>query len=157
MKFKTNFEKEFVCMDIRKNKYPDRYSSLFDLVSCFEVIEHFGFIHLNYVLNEIYTVLKPGGKLLLSTPNNDGIHYPKNHVYEYKEDELEGHLSKYFEIEKKIGTFASQREILPVLSECEAKLFKELRPWFDSGVLSILFASLHPSQSRNILWVCRKV
>lgn len=39
----------------------------FDLVTCTEVIEHLE--HYRYTLREMYRVLKPGGTLVLSTPN----------------------------------------------------------------------------------------
>ena len=41
--------------------------SSFDLVTCTEVIEHLE--HYRYTLREMYRVLKPGGTLVLSTPN----------------------------------------------------------------------------------------
>lgn len=39
----------------------------FDLVTCTEVIEHLE--HYRYTLREIYRILKPGGVLVLTTPN----------------------------------------------------------------------------------------
>ncbi len=39
----------------------------FDLVTCTEVVEHLE--HYRYTLREMYRVLKPGGTLVLSTPN----------------------------------------------------------------------------------------
>lgn len=39
----------------------------FDLVTCTEVIEHLE--HYRYTLREMYRVLKPGGTLVLTTPN----------------------------------------------------------------------------------------
>lgn len=41
--------------------------STFDLVTCTEVIEHLE--HYRYTLREMYRVLKPGGALVLTTPN----------------------------------------------------------------------------------------
>lgn len=41
--------------------------SSFDLVTCTEVIEHLE--HYRYTLREMFRVLKPGGTLVLSTPN----------------------------------------------------------------------------------------
>lgn len=41
--------------------------STFDLVTCTEVIEHLE--HYRFTLREMYRVLKPGGTLVLSTPN----------------------------------------------------------------------------------------
>ncbi|HTB62367.1 MAG TPA: class I SAM-dependent methyltransferase [Opitutales bacterium] len=44
--------------------YPD---ATFDLVTCTEVIEHLE--HYRFTLREIYRVLKPGGRLVVTTPN----------------------------------------------------------------------------------------
>lgn len=165
MNFKTNFPVVGIVGDIRKHKIQwidykkkefAKSDNIFDLVACFEVIEHFEPKYLPHVLKEIYRVLKPGGYLLLSTPNYDGVHHAKNHVYEYKEEELSYCLNQLFWIERKHGTFASQKDIKPFLSSCEEQVWHKLKAWFSSDVLSIIFASLHPSQSRNILWVCRK-
>lgn len=163
MKRKTNFEKMGLEWDIREARlaptqilFRDEFNSFFDVVVCFEVIEHFEAKYLDHVLSEIHRVLKDDAILLLSTPNYDGVHQAGNHVHEYREGELEGFLSQYFKIERKIGTFASQKEIYPALSGSEQWVFDRLKPWMDSNLLSVIFASLHPSQSRNILWLCRK-
>jgi len=153
---KTNFFKEPYYTDIRYMSLPDNWYHYYDLVVCYEVIEHFEVCYIDHVLAQIKNVLKPGGKLLLSTPNYDGVHKAKNHIHEYREGELEGFLSRYFEIERKVGTFASQKDIVSVMGGYEKLLFEQLKTWFDSTILSIIFASLHPSQSRNILWVCKK-
>lgn len=152
---KVNFPVDGIILDLRTESipYPD---NTFDLVTCYELIEHFHPTYLDFFLAEIKRVLKPEGTLLLSTPNYDGKHKAGNHVHEFREGELEGFLSQYFKIEKKHGTFASQREIYPVLTGSEKTVFDSLKPWFDSNILSVIFASLHPSQSRNILWICRK-
>jgi len=42
-------------------------NSAFDLVTCTEVIEHLE--HYRYTLREMHRVLKPGGALVLTTPN----------------------------------------------------------------------------------------
>lgn len=152
---KLNFPATGLVLDLRKNllPYPDDF---FDLVTCYELIEHFHPSYLDFFLAEVRRVLKPEGKLLLSTPNYDGVHKAGNHVHEFREGELEGFLSQRFKILKKHGTFASQREIYPHLTGSEKTVFDSLKPWFDSNILSVIFASLHPSQSRNILWVCQK-
>jgi len=51
-------------LNIEGLPYPD---SSFDLVTCTEVIEHLE--HYRFTLREMYRVLKPGGTLVLSTPN----------------------------------------------------------------------------------------
>jgi 2-polyprenyl-3-methyl-5-hydroxy-6-metoxy-1,4-benzoquinol methylase len=159
MSRKVNFPVTGIVNDIRIGSIGDAASDFlekFDVVVCFEIIEHFEDKYLDHVLQEIYRVLKPSGYLLLSTPNYDGVHKARNHVHEYYEVELGMHLEKVFSSIWKIGTFASQKDILSVLTWSERELFDNLSKWFDSNVLSVIFASLHPSQSRNILWVCRK-
>jgi len=159
IKRKTNFEKLGLIRDIRySSSWPDAdyWSDYFDLTICFEVIEHFEVQHIDNVLAAICRMMKPGSILLLSTPNYNGKDKAANHVHEYREGELEGFLGHYFIIERKIGTFASQKDIIPAMSGSEEYIFNLLKQWFDSNVLSIIFASLHPSQSRNILWICRK-
>lgn len=159
MSFKTNFPVIGIVNDIRTGiigHVGGDFNEEFDLVVCFEVIEHFEPKYLSHVLKEIYRVLKPKGYLLLSTPNYDGIHHAKNHIHEYTQNELFEYLNMFFTIERSHGTFASQKDIKPFLSSCEEQVWLKLKAWFDPDVLSIIFASLHPSQSRNILWVCRK-
>jgi len=155
LEFKTNFKVVGIVTDIRTDKLKS-LTNTFDLVACFEVIEHFEVKYLPHVLNEIKRVLKPGGRLILSTPNYDGVHHAKNHVHEYREEELEWYLDQAFTIERRHGTFASQKNIVSVLTAYEKSVWILLKEWFNSDVLSIIFASLHPSQSRNILWVCKK-
>ena len=43
------------------------HDGIFDLVTCTEVIEHLE--HYRFTLREMYRVLKPGGTLVLTTPN----------------------------------------------------------------------------------------
>lgn len=152
---KTNYPITAYLKDIRYWNFP--WKSFFDLVTCFEVIEHFEAKYLDHVLQQIVNVLKPNGILLLSTPNYDGKHKASNHIHEYEEKELKTYLTKYFILDRQIGTFASQKEIYPTLNEHEKYVFDGLKPWLDSNILSIIFAGLHPLASRNILWKCRKI
>lgn len=59
----------------------------FDLVVCFEVIEHFEDPF--PVLDELVRVLAPGGLLLISSPNR-GVYQPGNphHLHEFRAEEL---------------------------------------------------------------------
>jgi len=153
---KTNFPKQGKVFDIRFKVYPKEWENHFDIVTCFEVIEHFEKQYLNHVLSQIRVVLKPEGLLLLSTPNYDGIHQVANHVHEYYWPELKAELIKHFKIEKTIGTFASQKDLKPVMTREELFVFEEIKDFLDSNIISVVFASVHPYNSRNILWVCRK-
>lgn len=79
----------------------------FDMVVSFETIEHIP--DYTAFLSEIHRVLKPGGVLILSTPNalvtNPLKGKPVNpyHVYEFDPAELSNILSGYFVIELAAG------------------------------------------------------
>tara|TARA_B100000482_G_C12505195_1_gene258191 strand:+ start:95 stop:799 length:705 start_codon:yes stop_codon:yes gene_type:complete len=66
-----------------------------DFVVTFQVIEHIQDDH--YFLKEIFRVLKPGGKLLLTTPNKL-MSLSRNpwHIREYTPFEMKDVLRKYF-------------------------------------------------------------
>jgi SAM-dependent methyltransferase len=74
--------------DLRKLEFAD---GSFDLVVCFEVIEHFADPF--PVLDELVRVLAPGGLLLVSSPNRD-VYQPGNphHLHEFAPAELESEL-----------------------------------------------------------------
>jgi SAM-dependent methyltransferase len=66
-----------------------------DVVVCFEVIEHLE--HRDEALRELARVLRPGGVLLISSPNRN--RYPPgnpHHVYEYTPEEFEQELGGRF-------------------------------------------------------------
>jgi SAM-dependent methyltransferase len=67
----------------------------FDVVVCFEVIEHFA--DPQVVLDELARVLTPGGTLLVSSPNR-GVYPPGNphHHHEFTPDELSESLRARF-------------------------------------------------------------
>lgn len=77
-------------------------SNSFDFVVCFQVIEHikrdFDFVR------EVYRVLRPGGKFIVSTPNAP-MSLTRNpwHVREYTADELQNLLSTSFDTIDRAG------------------------------------------------------
>ena len=78
-----------------------------DFVVTFQVIEHIQDDH--YFLEEIYRVLRPGGKLLLTTPNKL-MSLSRNpwHIREYTPIEMKNILRKYFYTFKVKGVFGNE-------------------------------------------------
>lgn len=129
----------------------------FDRIVCLEVIEHMGVEDGRRMLQAMQDVIVTDGTLYLSTPVFNGL-AAANHIHEYRIQELEQLLNEtgWFS-ERRIGTFASMNEIKPVLDEHELRVFNYLRDWFGNDVMATIFASNHPDQSRNNLWVCRPI
>ena len=78
--------------DLRALPFAD---ASFDLVVCFEVIEHVA--EQDAVIAELARVLSPDGVLAISSPNRD-VYLPGNphHVHEYVPDELRAALERCF-------------------------------------------------------------
>lgn len=151
---KVNFPIIPIHCDLRKDTIEIVNDSI-DVATCFEVLEHFQPYNLDFTLQEISRILKPDGKLLLSTPNFNG-QKAGNHIHEYTEQELRPYLEKYFIIENQFGTFASKRDIYPNLTTTEKEVYDKLTQYYDSNIMSVFLAPLYPSASRNILWVLKK-
>ena len=77
-----------------------------DFVLCFQVIEHirddFG------TINEIRRVLRPGGKLIITTPNKE-MSLTRNpwHLREYTVDEFKGLIGCYFDDYEPLGIYGN--------------------------------------------------
>lgn len=104
---------------------------VFDVVVCFETIEHLDDYHV--FMAEINRVLKPDGLLVLSTPNDkefaEGNHF---HLHEFENDELLALVRQYYKYVKPyyqatwigniIGTYEN------MTAEWESKvLFRQLK------------------------------
>lgn len=87
---------EFLVGDAHNLPFKDKS---FDVVVGFEMIEHLN--DTKRFLSEVKRVIKKGGIILLSTPNEEnypeGNHY---HIKEFLEDELKELLSSYFKLNK---------------------------------------------------------
>lgn len=83
---------EFTAADIRSLPFDD---DSFDLVVCFEVIEHVD--RQDDALAEFARVLAPGGILAVSSPNRDrSVPGNPHHVHEYTPDELDAAVARQF-------------------------------------------------------------
>lgn len=145
-----NFEYEFqqydFINDLPKCKYGD-----WDIIVFLEVLEHNSKESGIKILENIKKIMGKETVLFLSTPAFNG-EAAENHVYEWKYNELKEQLESIFNLEAHYGTFASQNEILPAMNNCEKELFDKLRDYYDSNMLSVIFAPAHPYASRNCLW-----
>ena len=70
----------FVVMDAQDLKFPD---CTFDLVIAKEVIEHVPDI--KRTLQEAFRVLKPGGNIVITSPNRDSLHLRVNRMLGHKD------------------------------------------------------------------------
>jgi ubiquinone/menaquinone biosynthesis C-methylase UbiE len=111
--------------------------SIFDVVTSFETLEH---IHRrDRFLEELHRVLKPGGQLILSTPNAiytqpvDGKPSNPFHIFEYTPQELRSEIERYFEIEMHIGQLLDEAIRIPPFHREQQRLPKDL------SVQSMLF------------------
>lgn len=140
----------------------------FDIVVNYEVIEHMKVEHGAKLLKGMFSCLKSGGTLLLSTPVYDGVHHAANHIHEYTVPELQKAIEKAgFTVDRRFGTFMNIKHIgkdLTSIGAVDPKKFTEavklvrqgLEQYFDSDAISNIFGCLYPDHARNNLWVCKK-
>ena len=136
----------------------------FDIITCFEVIEHIGHANAPAFLENIWYHCGDDTRVYLSTPNYDPkVGAAENHllgpdkeVGEWDHFELQEQLEKFFVVEKKYGTFASMRDYKDDLTEWQVPMFEALKEYYDVNLISNIMAPLmDASKARNCLWVLR--
>lgn len=126
---------------------------LADYIVCFEVLEHMQPHIANRMLKNWKNLLKPDGYLFVSTPVYNGS-AAANHINEMGRETLGAAFEhRGFTILGNWGTFASQSDLVPRLSDAERIVYDKLSEYYDSNVLSTTLAPLHPEGSRNNLWL----
>jgi len=147
-KFKSFGESDFAYDDI-----PLRKS--YDIISCFEVLEHVEPRHAFDMLTRMGDLLKmKGGTAFISTP-----------VYSPREGAAGAHVNEMsyaamrllidlagFKVDGHWGTFASQKDYKKLLSPAQAEVFQQLNCYYDNTIIACMFAPLFPEQSRNVIW-----
>lgn len=158
---------EFHAVDLILDPYP--YNEIqADKVISFEVAEHVGKQNIETFLKNFRECGNAEATYYLSTPNYDEkVGAAGNHTYdsgdgrghavhEFDHFELQNHIEKFFTIEKKYGTFASQTHYKPLLNDWQQKMFDGLREYYDSNLVANIMAPFFPEQARNCLWVLKR-
>lgn len=101
----------------------------FDVITSFETLEH---LHeRNQFLAELRRVLRPGGMLVLSTPNANYTQplngKPANqfHIHEYMPEELKTELQTQFTVEKFLGQTLDEKIKISPFFEGQRRLSKD--------------------------------
>lgn len=147
------------CVDLATSD-PDDYhfGSDWDIIASFEVLEHVGKQNGDAFMQNIQRHCNENTIVLLSTPcYNEKVGAAANHTYdgqihERTFEETKELCEKYFNVIDVFGTFASQRDYKPKLSEAGQKMFDTLNKYYDSNLMAVIFAPLFPAESRNCLW-----
>lgn len=125
------------------------------VITSFECFEHMRPRHARTMLEKLRSFIHDDGVMYFSTPNWNGA-AAANHINETKFQAIGAVLQECgWIVDQVYGTFASQRDYLPHLSSVELDVFNRLAEYYDSNLLSIMLAPLHPRHSRNALWVCK--
>jgi 2-polyprenyl-3-methyl-5-hydroxy-6-metoxy-1,4-benzoquinol methylase len=140
----------------------------YDVIVCMEVIEHFHSRFMPAFIKAVSACLKPGGKLLLSTPVYDGKRMAANHINEMDVPTLQAHIEKgRLKVARRFGTFMDIKHIGKVEPQVPGmdnkklleaiKLTRQgLEQYFDNDAISNIFGCLYPDNARNNLWVVEK-
>lgn len=136
----------------------------FDIITCFEVMEHIGHKNADVFLDNIAYHCDENTTVYLSTPNYDPqvgaaenhILGPEREIGEWDHFELQKKLEQFFTIKAKYGTFASIKDYKEDLTGWRKEAFEELRKYYDTNLLSNMMAPMVPAEhARNCLWVLK--
>ncbi len=127
-----------------------------NVVVCFEVLEHVLPAHARQMLVKMMELTSRDCHYFISTPCWDQVNVAENHISEFRVDALGALFEDLgFKIDGFWGTFASQKDYKPVMEQRFpgiTDVFNKLSEYYDSTVISIIFAPLFPMESRNCLW-----
>jgi len=136
----------------------------FNVITCFEVLEHVEPAHSLRILERIRELMTNDEPAVafISTPIYDpNMGAAANHVNEMSLEALAFLISEAgLLVEAVYGTFASQRDIEPRLLKCGSDvmtIYQRLKEYYDTNYLATIFAPLFPLESRNALWKLRNI
>lgn len=139
--------------DVRSGQLPN-------VVTCMEVLEHVEPKMMMDMLEHMKWLTSEDARFFISTPCWNRVDCAANHVNEMLYESLGAAFERHgFIVENVYGTFASIRDYEDQLHKvCRdlPDIFNALRAYYDTNLLSCIFAPLFPAQSRNCLWELRK-
>ena len=128
----------------------------FDVVVCFEVIEHMSKENGGKLLDGIRACMKDDGVALISTPVYNQKHMAANHIHEYEYQELRDYFEKHmFVVNRVHGTFMTSQAIKRVCTPQERELIDELHQFYSWDVLANFLAPKYPEAASNCCWVLK--
>jgi len=133
----------------------------FDVVACFEVLEHMGEEDGRRLLEVARDQIADDGVFLLSTPVKQGDHQARNHIKEWYRDELrEAILEAELEVVEEFGTYGDLREIRKALVAREETALVEamdrMTAFHSADYVSAAFGFVAPEACKNIMWKLRR-
>ena len=133
-----------------------------NIITFFEVIEHIEPAHGRAMLARILELMKltidngEPATFFMSTPNWNVVACADNHVSEYKHQALGWMLEDVgFTVKEQYGTFASIRDYRDDMFKQypgSKVIYEKLSKYYDSNMLSNIFAPLYPMEARNCIW-----
>ena len=125
-----------------------------NIIVNFEVLEHVEPEHCRRIMKKFAELLDEDGTVFLSTPCYDEkVGAADNHVNEMTYEAFGAALEDTgFRIEGHWGTFASQKDYKHLMTPELTAIWDSFRDYYDSNMLSVIFAPLFPAQSRNAIW-----
>ncbi len=128
----------------------------FDVVTCFEMVEHLHAPDGIRLLTGIRGCLREDGLALLSTPVFSGK-AAATHLHEYTIEELGDAIATAgLSVERRFGTFANATAIRKVASQEDLRLLERLHPYYSDEILACIIAPLYPDVARNNIWLLRR-
>lgn len=130
----------------------------FDLIICFEFMEHVRPKFLPAILSEAHRLLSKEGKALFSTPNSNGSNekLPKDHIYEYSFEECLTLFNQAgFKVTDAMGTCVN---IIKIPKEEREKLNQILKRFYSSFGQGSAFSSVaiaplfNPKYCKNVIY-----
>ena len=150
------FEALDLCLPGSLSKFGNRW----DIICSFEVFEHVTKKNGPILLKNIKECMSEKTVCLISTPCFDPkVGAADNHIIdgeigEYGYEEFKGMLESELKIVHQFGTFCSKKDIKQFIPAELKPFYDSLNEYYDSNLMSNLFAPLFPEHSRNVIWNC---